>query len=144
MDQRQKWENRFLTSNSNDSLSSDHDWFQSNAMLFLFICYAVVIFAGIFVNTTLVCSICSQPSGRLRKPLLFALCLADLSVLCVSAPLTILVLSLAYASWPLQSIGCKAIHYLRVSTYDRISHFPVLVYHFAFSLFEYVVHANDG
>lgn len=117
MDQKQKWslDNRFHNLYTNGSTTVDHEWHNSNAILLLFICYAVVIFGGVFGNATLVFSICSQPTGRLRRPLLFALCLADLAVVCISAPLTIVLLSLAYASWPLQSIGCKAIHYLRVS-----------------------------
>lgn len=106
--------------NFSAATAADHEWFNSNAILLLFICYAVIIFGGVFGNATLVFSICAQPSGRLRKPLLFALCLADLLVVCVSAPLTIVILSLAYGSWPLQSIGCKAIHYFRVSSVQYI------------------------
>lgn len=115
MDQKQSWslENGFLISKNNVTINQEW-WYQSNAILLLFICYAVVIFGGIFGNAALVCSIISQPSGRLRKPLLFALCLADLLVVCVSAPLTIVILSFTN-TWPLQSIGCKAVHYLRVS-----------------------------
>lgn len=97
--------------------NNDHNWFNSDALLILFVLYAIVIFGGIFGNASLVISICAQKSGRLRKPLLFALCVADLLVVGVSAPLSIVLLSLAYDPWPLQLVGCKAIHYLRVRQY---------------------------
>lgn len=100
--------------NTNNSTNNDHNWFNSDALLILFVLYAIVIFGGIFGNASLVISICAQKSGRLRKPLLFALCVADLLVVGVSAPLSIVLLSLAYDPWPLQLVGCKAIHYLRV------------------------------
>lgn len=101
--------------NNNLTNSDITTWLSSNSVLILFILYAIVIFGGIFGNASLVISICVQKSGRLRKPLLFALCVADLLVVGVSAPLSIVLLSLAYDPWPIQSIGCKAIHYLRVS-----------------------------
>lgn len=102
------------THNGTDIANNDHNWFNSDALLILFVLYAIVIFGGIFGNASLVISICAQKSGRLRKPLLFALCVADLLVVGVSAPLSIVLLSLAYDPWPLQLVGCKAIHYLRV------------------------------
>lgn len=103
--------------------NNDHNWFNSDALLILFVLYAIVIFGGIFGNASLVISICAQKSGRLRKPLLFALCVADLLVVGVSAPLSIVLLSLAYDPWPLQLVGCKAIHYLRVRQYFISEHF---------------------
>lgn len=113
--------NNYVNDNSHngtDSANNDHNWFNSDALLTLFVLYAIVIFGGIFGNASLVISICAQKSGRLRKPLLFALCVADLLVVGVSAPLSIVLLSLAYDPWPLHLVGCKAIHYLRVRRYD--------------------------
>lgn len=107
-------ENNGTDANGNNN---DHNWFNSDALLILFVLYAIVIFGGIFGNASLIISICAQKSGRLRKPLLFALCVADLLVVGVSAPLSIVLLSLAYDPWPLQLMGCKAIHYLRVRQY---------------------------
>uniref|UniRef100_A0A336LJ44 CSON004144 protein n=1 Tax=Culicoides sonorensis TaxID=179676 RepID=A0A336LJ44_CULSO len=102
----------FLRSNAS-YINNDTNRFNSDALLILFVLYAIVIFGGIFGNASLAISICAQKSGRLRKPLLFALCVADLLVVGVSAPLSIVLLSLAYDPWPLQVMGCKAIHYLR-------------------------------
>lgn len=101
---------------TNDSITIEtSEWFSSDSALLLFFLYAIVIFSGVFGNATLIFSICSQPSGQRRKPLLFSLCIADLLVVLLSAPLSIVFLSLASNSWPLKSIGCKMIQYLKVS-----------------------------
>lgn len=94
------------------------EWLKSDATLYIFIIYAIIIFGGVFGNLTLIFSICSQPSSIKRKPFLFLLCIADLLVLIVSAPLSITLLSLASNSWTLGSISCKTMNYLKVNIED--------------------------
>lgn len=97
-----------------NEFNSASEWFKSDAVLILFFIYAVVIFGGIFGNAALLFSICSQPSGRRRKPLLFCLCVADILVLAVSAPASIALLSFSSRSWNLGLFGCKIMQYLKV------------------------------
>ena len=104
----------------------ENDWFSSGAVLALVTLYGVVVFGGVLGNASLVITLCSQPSGRLRNPLLVALCLADLMVSGVSAPLTIVALVFTYNTWTLPSIGCKTIYYMQVNLFRFITHLPVM------------------
>jgi hypothetical protein len=106
-----------ITSNANYTtlIEPTTEWFHSVSTLILLTLYGIVVFAGIFGNASLIITLFSQPSGRLRNPLLVALCLADLLVSGVSAPITIVMLVLAHKTWTFSSIGCKAIHYMQVS-----------------------------
>lgn len=96
------------------SVSSDA-WFESAPVVLMFIVYFVVIVAGVFGNASLVLTICTQTSARFRNPLLVALCVADLMVTAVSAPLTILIMVMTQQRWSVASLGCKAIYFMQVS-----------------------------
>lgn len=93
------------------------DWFKSDSVLLLFILYATIVFGGVFGNVTLIFSICSHPTSRRRKPLLFCLCVADMLVLVVSAPISIAFLSLSAHSWTLGLFGCKVMQFFKVNSF---------------------------
>lgn len=117
METSQQWWLERASNNEtiDDKVFNSIEWINSDVVLLLFTIYAIVIFSGAFGNCALIFSICSQPLGRQRKPLLFALCLADLLVVTLSAPLSIVLQSLASSSWPLHDVGCKMMHYFKVS-----------------------------
>lgn len=94
--------------------TEDEIWINSTSILILLILYAIIIFTGITGNVSLIITLLSQPSGRLRNPLLVALCFADLLVTSVSAPLTILILGLTHHKWTLSVISCKSIYFMQV------------------------------
>lgn len=104
----------------NDSIIYDNGWFDSGPIVLLIILYCIVVFGGVFGNASLVITLCTQTSSRLRNPLLVALCLADLLVTGVSAPLTIVALAMAHQTWTLPSISCKTIYFLQVSFISTI------------------------
>lgn len=96
----------------------DNESISSLSLLTLIVLYGIVVFSGIIGNVTLLITLCSQSSSRLRNPLLLALCLADLLVTGVSAPLTIVVLIFKHSShtpWSFLNVGCKAFHYMQVN-----------------------------
>lgn len=99
---------------SDDDLTAFHtaSWFESGPVVLLVILYCIVVFGGIFGNASLVITLCTQTPTRFRNPLLVALCLADLLVTGVSAPLTIVALALANQTWSLTS--CKTIYFMQV------------------------------
>jgi hypothetical protein len=89
----------------------------SLSLLTLIILYGIVVFSGVFGNSTLLISLCSQSTTRVKNPLLLALCAADLLVTMVSAPLTIIGILLRQsrsASFSMANIGCKVFHYMQV------------------------------
>lgn len=89
-------------------------WFESAPVILLFIVYFIVIVAGVFGNSSLVLTICSQTSARFRNPLLVALCVADLMVTGVSAPLTILIMVMTEQRWSVPRLGCRALLFAQV------------------------------
>lgn len=84
-------------------------------LLLLIILYCVVVLGGIFGNASLIVTLFTQSSARLRNPLLVALCLADLMVTGVAAPLTIVALVLDARNAITSILICKLIHFVQVS-----------------------------
>lgn len=103
----------------NDELKTLGVWYGNGTIVVLIILYSFVIFGGILGNIALIVTLCSQPSGRLRNPLLVALCLADLLVAGVSAPLAIVALAFTQNTWNLPIFSCKAIHFMQVSVINQ-------------------------
>lgn len=104
---------------SSSSSSSPDAYFESAPVVLMLIGYFVVVVAGVFGNASLLLTICTQQSARFRNPLLVALCVADLMVTAVSAPLTILIMVMAQQRWSVASLGCKAIYFMQVSARQR-------------------------
>lgn len=107
------------------NLSADNDLFDdgngeflsSLSLLALIILYGIIVFSGVCGNSTLLISLCSQSTTRVKNPLLLALCAADLTVTLVSAPLTIIGVLLRQSrtlSFSMANIGCKVFHYMQV------------------------------
>lgn len=94
----------------------------NNWLLLLIILYCIVVFGGIFGNASLVITLYTQSSTRLRNPLLVALCLADLMVTGVAAPLTVVSLVLMVRrSWSHSLVyACKSIYFMQVSLINYI------------------------
>lgn len=93
------------------------DALSSLSLLALIILYGIVVFSGVCGNTTLLISLCSQSTTRVKNPLLLALCAADLLVTMVSAPLTIIGILLRQSrtlSFSMANVGCKVFHYMQV------------------------------
>lgn len=84
-------------------------------LLLLIVLYCVVVLGGIFGNASLIVTLFTQSSARLRNPLLVALCLADLIVSGVAAPLTVVALILDAHKTITSTIICKLIHFAQVS-----------------------------
>lgn len=107
-----------LSSNDNDILDVENgELLSSLSLLLLIILYGIVVFSGVCGNSTLLISLCSQSTTRVKNPLLLALCAADLLVTLVSAPLTIIGLLLRQSrtlSFSMANIGCKVFHYMQV------------------------------
>lgn len=84
--------------------------------LFLLIIICITI-GGVFGNASLIMSLYTQSSARLRNPLLVGLCVADLMVTGVSAPLTIVTLiMITQNEWIHSSVfTCKSIYFMQVS-----------------------------
>lgn len=91
-------------------------------LVLLIILYCVVVIGGIFGNVSLIFALFTQSSARLRNPLLVALCLADLIVSGVAAPLTVVALILDAHKTITSAIICKLIHFAQVS----LPHFQTL------------------
>jgi len=87
----------------------------SFTILLLAISYGLVVFGGVVGNSTLVLTLCSASSVRLRNPLLLAVCIADLLVTGISAPVTLLNLAMNRGTRSLPLLLCKLIHYVQVS-----------------------------
>lgn len=110
----------FNLTTSNSDLFDDgngSELLNSLSLLALIILYGIVVFSGVFGNSTLLISLCSQSTTRVKNPLLLALCAADLLVTMVSAPLTIIGVLLRQsrtASFSMANIGCKVFHYMQV------------------------------
>lgn len=100
----------YTDANHSDILTDDEE----NSFSFIFIIYGVVIFFGVLGNASLFITIYIQPSGRPKNPLLAALCMADLLVVGISAPLTLFKITLKHHPWFITETGCKAIYLLQV------------------------------
>ncbi|KAH8375082.1 hypothetical protein KR093_003705 [Drosophila rubida] len=83
-------------------------------ILLLAISYGLVVFGGVVGNSTLVLTLCSASSVRLRNPLLLGVCIADLLVTGISAPVTLLNLAMNRGARSLPLLFCKLIHYVQV------------------------------
>lgn len=83
-------------------------------LVLLIILYCVVVLGGIFGNASLIVTLFTQSSARLRNPLLVALCLADLLVTGVAAPLTVVALILDARNAITSILFCKLIHFMQV------------------------------
>lgn len=104
--------------NENNANNGDDISITSNyLMLLLIILYVVIVIGGVFGNASLIITLYTQSSGRLRNPLLVALCLADLMVTGVSAPLTIVTLMLMARNGITSTIVCKLIYFMQVPYY---------------------------
>lgn len=107
-----------LNLSSLDSFDEEGGEFLSSlSLLLLIILYGIVVFSGVCGNSTLLISLCSPSTTRVKNPLLLALCAADLLVTLVSAPLTIIGLLLRQSktlSFSMANIGCKVFHYMQV------------------------------
>lgn len=102
----------------------------SLSLLALIILYGIVVFSGVCGNSTLLISLCSQSTTRVKNPLLLALCSADLLVTMVSAPLTIVGILLRQSktlSFSMANVGCKVFHYMQVRYVAWIRHSHVLI-----------------
>lgn len=88
-------------------------------MLLLIFLYCLVVLGGIFGNASLIVTLFTQSSARLRNPLLVALCLADLMVTGVSAPLTVVALILDARKTITSTFICKLIHFMQVRFFKK-------------------------
>ncbi|GAB0089121.1 uncharacterized protein DMENIID0001_036120 [Sergentomyia squamirostris] len=92
--------------------TSSKDWLSlSSGTLALLGSYCTVIFVGVFGNASIVVTLCAQ--GRLRNPLLVALCVADLVVSGIAAPLSIVSMAFNYSTWSLPLAACKVISFIK-------------------------------
>lgn len=96
-----------------DSVDSEHA-ISSLTLLLLAVSYGLVVFGGVVGNSTLVLTLCSASSVRLRNPLLLAVCIADLLVTGISAPVTLLNLAMNRRTQSLPLVLCKVIHFIQV------------------------------
>jgi hypothetical protein len=125
------------TLNDNDVFDyvANSEFLSSLSLLTLIILYGIVIFGGVVGNSTLLISLCSQSTSRVKNPLLLALCTADLLVSLVSAPITIVGVILRMQSRTMSlmvvNIGCKVFHYLQVIFFSLSSVLTFeLIYYF--------------
>lgn len=88
----------------------------SLTLLFMAISYGLVVFGGVLGNATLLLTLCSAASVRLRNPLLLAVCIADLLVTGISAPVTLLNLAMNRKTKTLPLELCKVIDFIQVCT----------------------------
>lgn len=109
----------------NDSFEyeANSELLTSLSLLTLIILYGIVVFGGICGNSTLLISLCSQSTARVKNPLLLALCTADLLVSLISAPISIVGVILRMQSRTMSfmvvNIGCKVFHFLQVMFLER-------------------------
>lgn len=104
----------------NDDMSISSNYW----MMLLIVLYFVVVLGGIFGNASLIITLYTQSSARLRNPLLVALCLADLMVTGVAAPLTIVTLILMSQKTITSPIVCRFIYFMQVSVLPHIIFSP--------------------
>jgi hypothetical protein len=104
---------------------ANSEFLSSLSLLTLIILYGIVIFGGVVGNSTLLISLCSQSTARVKNPLLLALCTADLLVSLVSAPISIVGVVMRMQSRTMSitvvNIGCKVFHYLQVRFFENFT-----------------------
>ncbi|CAD6997634.1 alpha-2A adrenergic receptor [Ceratitis capitata] len=93
---------------------SEENTISSMTFIVMVILFGIVVFGGVLGNATLILTLCSASSIRLRNPLLMAACFADLMVTGISAPITILNVSLNQKTITLSIIICKIIHFVQI------------------------------
>lgn len=82
--------------------------------------YCIVVFGGVFGNASLIITLYTQSSARLRNPLLVAVCVADLLVSGIAAPISIVTIAMLLhqnnGSRSTPSVfACKSTHFLQVN-----------------------------
>ncbi|XP_065357044.1 uncharacterized protein LOC135951331 [Calliphora vicina] len=93
----------------------DEHTIPSLTLLFMAISYGLVVFGGVLGNATLLLTLCSASSVRLRNPLLLAVCIADLLVTGISAPVTLLNLAMNRKTKTLPLELCKVIDFIQAT-----------------------------
>ncbi|KAM7352226.1 uncharacterized protein ACRADG_004855 isoform 1-T2 [Cochliomyia hominivorax] len=93
----------------------DEHTIPSLTLLFMAISYGLVVFGGVLGNATLLLTLCSASSVRLRNPLLLAVCIADLLVTGISAPVTLLNLAMNRKTKSLPLELCKVIDFIQAT-----------------------------
>ncbi|XP_037731727.1 uncharacterized protein LOC119562580 isoform X2 [Drosophila subpulchrella] len=83
-------------------------------LLLMAVSYGMVVFGGVLGNSTLVLTLCSASSVRQRNPLLLAVCIADLMVTGISAPITFINIAMSRRTRSLPLVLCKFIQYIQV------------------------------
>ncbi|XP_011194046.1 uncharacterized protein LOC105219534 [Zeugodacus cucurbitae] len=106
--------NYTLTHYPYDINASEDNTLSSLTLLIMVILFGLVVFGGVLGNATLLFTLCSASSVRLRNPLLLAVCLADLLVTGLSAPMTLLNVALNRKTNTLPLIICKVIHFVQI------------------------------
>lgn len=89
-------------------------WWKSASVVLLALLYTIVIGSGVIGNASLLLTVCSQTSARFRNPLLVALCVADLMVTGVAAPLTLLTILSTQQRWSMTALECKCLYFMQV------------------------------
>lgn len=85
-------------------------------MLLLIVLYVIIILGGVFGNASLIVTLYTQSSAHIRNPLLVALCLADLMVSGISAPITVItVILIAKRIFSSTTFICRLICFVQVS-----------------------------
>lgn len=119
-DQQAATTNLSATKSSNDEhvsaiVDEDASIISNYWMLLLIVLYFVVVLGGIFGNASLIVTLFTQSSARLRNPLLVALCIADLMVTGLAAPLTVVALFLDARKTIISTLICRIIHFAQVN-----------------------------
>lgn len=107
--------NYSLANSPYDITESEVNPLASVTLLIMVIVFGIIVFGGVLGNATLLFTLCSASSVRLRNPLLLAVCLADLLVTGISAPMTLLNVALNRKTNTLPLIICKVIHFVQAS-----------------------------
>ncbi|KAL9874703.1 cholecystokinin receptor type A isoform 2-T2 [Glossina fuscipes fuscipes] len=95
-------------------VTTDLNNISSLTLMFMAFLYGLVVIFGVLGNASLVLTLCSAHSVRLRNPLLLAVCLADLLVTGISAPMTLLNLAMNGKTNSLTLVICKIINFVQL------------------------------
>jgi hypothetical protein len=82
-------------------------------LLVLISLYGVVLVVGVVGNSLVAVVLCTQQTARMRNNLLLSVCMSDLLVCVLSAPLTA-ASNTYYNVWMLSHIACKLTAFLQV------------------------------
>lgn len=109
------YNNLQLNNSATADVTATWDWW----FFLLASLYFIVVFGGVFGNASLIITLYTQSSARLRNPLLVAVCAADLFVSGIAAPVSIVTLAMLLqqkSAWTIPStLACKSTHFLQVS-----------------------------